>query len=117
MREHPEVRDVLVCGVPDTRWGSRVAALVAVNQGSTATEASVRALGREFLAAYKVPKQVLIVQSHPPQSGRQGGLRVGTRAADRPGRGKCRMTTIGRGDDGTVLEEFRGTTSPTDGSR
>jgi acyl-CoA synthetase (AMP-forming)/AMP-acid ligase II len=53
---HPDVHDVLVVGVPDPRWGQKVAAVVQVAPGSTADHASLEAHCREKLAAYKVPR-------------------------------------------------------------
>jgi acyl-CoA synthetase (AMP-forming)/AMP-acid ligase II len=54
---HPDVYDVLVVGVDDPRWGSKVAAVVAPVAGSTLTADALAAHCREKLAGYKVPRQ------------------------------------------------------------
>jgi 3-oxocholest-4-en-26-oate---CoA ligase len=58
---HPEVRDVVVVGVPDERWGHRIAALVAVTPGAALAEREVVDFVGEALADHKRPRQVLFV--------------------------------------------------------
>jgi long-chain acyl-CoA synthetase len=53
LREHPEVADIAVYGVPDERWGQRVCAAVV----GTATAADLDAFARERLAPPKRPKE------------------------------------------------------------
>ena len=56
------VRDVLVVGVPDERWGSTVAAVVApIDPASPPTLDEVREHLRPHLAGYKIPKRLVIV--------------------------------------------------------
>jgi acyl-CoA synthetase (AMP-forming)/AMP-acid ligase II len=63
LREHPELSDAAVVGVPDERWGQMVVALVAGESSPECrpSEADVRAHCRLRLAPYKVPKRVLFV--------------------------------------------------------
>lgn len=61
LREHPEVHDAVVLGVPDARWGSAVAALVSLEPGGRANETELRAFVAERLAGYKKPRRVLVV--------------------------------------------------------
>jgi len=53
LREHPDVRDVAVFGVPDARHGHTLAALVVSDAGAAALERWCR----ERLASYRVPRR------------------------------------------------------------
>jgi fatty-acyl-CoA synthase len=55
---HPEVAEVAVIGVPDTKWGEMVMALVVTTEGSTLTEPDLIAYTKTKLAGYKCPKVV-----------------------------------------------------------
>ncbi|MFI0733943.1 acyl-CoA synthetase [Streptomyces sp. NPDC021225] len=60
LKAHPDVYDALVAGVPDERWGSRVAAVVQPRQGADRLTAdAVRAHCRDRLAGYKIPRTVV----------------------------------------------------------
>jgi fatty-acyl-CoA synthase len=63
LRSHPAVFDCVVVGVPDPRWGEMVTALVELAPDSSVEEGELRAFARETLAAYKVPKRVLALES------------------------------------------------------
>jgi len=63
LREHPSVRDTVVLGAPDDRWGQRVEAIVALNTADEATEQQLRDHCRDRLAAFKVPKRVHLAQA------------------------------------------------------
>jgi malonyl-CoA/methylmalonyl-CoA synthetase len=67
LREHEAVADVAVVGVPDEAWGDRVVACVIARPGRQAEcgEEALRAFCKERLAAYKVPKEVLVVTDLP----------------------------------------------------
>jgi acyl-CoA synthetase (AMP-forming)/AMP-acid ligase II len=58
---HPLVADVLVVGVPDDRYGERVAALVVLREGETLELDELRAHCRGRIAGYKTPREVHVV--------------------------------------------------------
>jgi acyl-CoA synthetase (AMP-forming)/AMP-acid ligase II len=61
LKSHPAVYDAVVVGVPDERWGERVAAVVQPRAGLTATLEELAAHCRTRLAGYKVPREVHVV--------------------------------------------------------
>jgi 3-oxocholest-4-en-26-oate---CoA ligase len=58
LKSHPDVFDALVVGVPDERFGQRVAALVQPRQGRAPTLDDLVSHCRTKVAGYKVPRQV-----------------------------------------------------------
>lgn len=61
LKSHPDVYDALVAGVPDERWGSRVAAVLELRQGAAALDLdAVQAHCRTRLAGYKIPRALVI---------------------------------------------------------
>ena len=61
LKAHPEVFDAVVVGVPDDRWGQRVAAVVQPREGMVPTLDALDAHCRGYVAGYKVPKEVHLV--------------------------------------------------------
>ena len=59
--EHPGVRDALVVGLPDQRWGHRITAVVAPAGGGQLTAGELTAHVGARLAAYKKPRGVVFV--------------------------------------------------------
>jgi fatty-acyl-CoA synthase len=62
LRSHPDVFDCVVVGVPDSRWGEMVVALVQPT-GATFGAADLAAHCHTTLAGYKVPKHFVSVDS------------------------------------------------------
>ena len=58
---HPAVRDALVVGVPDERWGSRIAVVAALRPGTALDLAALREHVGAELAGYKRPRDLVIV--------------------------------------------------------
>lgn len=68
IKAHPAVYDALVVGLPDERWGQKVAAVVQVRSDMTAPSTEELADHcRERIAGYKVPRAVLVVDQVPRQ--------------------------------------------------
>ena len=64
LKAHPAVYDAVVVGVPDERYGQRVAALVQVREGETApTQEDLVEHCRSRIAGYKVPRLVVPVET------------------------------------------------------
>jgi acyl-CoA synthetase (AMP-forming)/AMP-acid ligase II len=63
LKAHPGVFDVLVVGVPDDRWGQKVAAVVQPRVGEDVTLDQLDRHCRHHLAAYKVPRQLTVVEA------------------------------------------------------
>jgi acyl-CoA synthetase (AMP-forming)/AMP-acid ligase II len=64
LREHPDVAEIVVVGLPDDRWGERPVALVVPKQGSFDADAFV-AWAASKVAAYRRPRAALAVESLP----------------------------------------------------
>jgi fatty-acyl-CoA synthase len=62
---HPEVSDVQVYGVPDEKYGEKVAAAVKLRDGSELTAEDIRNYCSENIAYYKVPEYVDFVEDYP----------------------------------------------------
>ena len=57
---HPGVLEVAVVGLPDERWGSKVAAVVQVQQGHAFDLQEFEKICRANLSGYKVPRVVYL---------------------------------------------------------
>ena len=64
VKGHPDVYDCVVVGVPDERWGQRVAAVVQARDDATRpTVESIQEHCRTHIAGYKVPRELHFVDA------------------------------------------------------
>jgi acyl-CoA synthetase (AMP-forming)/AMP-acid ligase II len=71
LRSHPGVYDAVVVGVPDTRWGSRVAAVVQPQAGASPTLDELSEHCATRIARYKLPRELHLVDAmHRSPSGK-----------------------------------------------
>ena len=52
-------------GIPDERFGERIAAVVQAREGTSPTLESLQAICRTKLAGYKMPRQMVLVDQMP----------------------------------------------------
>ena len=62
---HPKVAAAMVVGVPDELRGEVVKASIRLKKGEVATEEELRRFCREHMADYKLPRQIMFVDSFP----------------------------------------------------
>lgn len=62
VRRYAAVQDVLVVGVPDERWGQRVAAVVELAPEAEFSAQTLEKICREHLAGYKVPRSIYVAE-------------------------------------------------------
>jgi len=63
--QHPAVREAAVVGVADAYRGESVKAFVSLRPGQTATPAEIIEFCRERMAAYKYPREVVVLDDLP----------------------------------------------------
>ncbi|WP_116996853.1 acyl-CoA synthetase [Desertimonas flava] len=63
LKTHPSVRDAVAVGVPDSRFGETIAAVVEPFGDATPTLEELKAHVSSKLAAYKAPRHLVIVES------------------------------------------------------
>jgi len=72
LRDHPDVREAAVVGLPDAQYGEEVAAAVVLAPAAALDAAALRAHCAGVLAGYKVPSRVVEVEQLPrnPHTGK-----------------------------------------------
>jgi 3-oxocholest-4-en-26-oate---CoA ligase len=63
LKEHPGVRDAVVVGLPDERFGQAITAVVEVAAGAAPSEQELIDAVKAHHASYKAPKRVVFVDS------------------------------------------------------
>lgn len=61
VKAYPGVYDAVVVGVPDERWGEAVAVIVQPVTGENLTLEDIDAFCRDKIAAYKIPRRLVLV--------------------------------------------------------
>ena len=61
----PQVREAAIIGLPDEKWGERPVAVIALNPGHTLDYDTLANHCRAHLAAFKVPKQLILREQLP----------------------------------------------------
>ena len=63
--EHPSVNQAVTFAVPHDKLGEEVAAAVVLKDGQTVSESELRSFAAEYLAGFKVPKKILLLDDIP----------------------------------------------------
>lgn len=65
LMRHPAVAGAICAGIPDATWGQAPAALVVFHAGQQVGEEDLKTFCRDYLAGYKVPRQIRPVAQLP----------------------------------------------------
>lgn len=65
LNTHPKIAEAAVVGVPDEVRGEVVRAVISLKRGESITEQEIIHFCREYLANYKLPKQIIFMDSLP----------------------------------------------------
>jgi long-chain acyl-CoA synthetase len=65
LKTHPKVAETAVVGAPDKMRGEIVRAYISLKKGEVATGEEIRHFCREHMANYKLPKQIIFLESLP----------------------------------------------------
>lgn len=65
IRQHPEIKEVVVVGLENAEWGQQVAAAIQLEAGKDVTPDEIIRFAREHLAGYKIPREIRFVTEFP----------------------------------------------------
>jgi O-succinylbenzoic acid--CoA ligase len=65
LSKHPDVFEAGVTGTEDEKWGQVPLAFVVLHQGAELGESELLAYCREYLASYKIPRNVIFCKELP----------------------------------------------------
>jgi fatty-acyl-CoA synthase len=63
--QHPDIQDVQVFGVPDTKYGEELCAWIISKSGAALDEEGVRGFCQDRISHYKIPRYIRFVESFP----------------------------------------------------
>jgi fatty-acyl-CoA synthase len=87
LKTHPSVRDAVVVGVPDPRFGETICGVIEPTDGADVDAGALKEHVSTQLAAYKAPRNVVVVDSiHRAANGKVDYRRLKDLAAERVGR-------------------------------
>ncbi len=69
LHEHPAVAEAAVLARPDKQWGERVVAALVLKPDCTVDDGELKAFVRRYLAGYKCPREIRVVDSLPRNPG------------------------------------------------
>ena len=62
---HPDIRDVQVFGVPDTKYGEELCAWIVSRAGAALDEEGIRRFCQDRISHHKIPRHIRFVESFP----------------------------------------------------
>lgn len=65
LRQHPQIKEIVVIGLDDTEWGQRVAAAIQLEDGQDLLPDEIITFARQHIAGYKIPREIQFVQEFP----------------------------------------------------
>jgi malonyl-CoA/methylmalonyl-CoA synthetase len=65
LRTHPNISECAVVGMEDPEWGEKVCAAVVLREEAVLSQTELRKWGKERLAPYKVPSNIIFVKDLP----------------------------------------------------
>jgi fatty-acyl-CoA synthase len=68
LRQHPDVKDIAVAGIPDERWGEVGHAFVIGEKDSNLCAEDILSYCREHMAKFKCPRSVTFCEDFPRTS-------------------------------------------------
>ncbi len=63
LKHHDAIEDALVIGLPDPKWGQAITAVIQTRDNQTLDLDKLKFWARSHLAAYKLPKHILIKEN------------------------------------------------------
>ncbi|MGD9285955.1 MAG: long-chain fatty acid--CoA ligase, partial [Desulfobacterales bacterium] len=68
LRQHPDVKDIAVVGIPDERWGEVGHAFVIAKENATVYAEDILSYCRGQMAKFKCPRSVTFCEDFPRTS-------------------------------------------------